>query len=68
MSERSIAHGVAAYARAGIRVEAAAGAALAALELVAAPDPVVVIVSGANIDDAAVPAPGRDTRLLRPLT
>jgi threonine dehydratase len=49
--ERAIAHGVAAYARAGLRVEAAAGAALAALELVAAPDPVVVIVSGANIDD-----------------
>jgi threonine dehydratase len=49
--ERTIAHGVAAYARAGIRVEAAAGAALAALELVAAPDPVVVIVSGANIDE-----------------
>ena len=68
VSERAIAHGVAAYARAGIRVEAAAGAALAALELVEAPDPVVVIVSGANIDDAAVPAPGRSTRLLRHLT
>ena len=51
VSERAIAHGVAAYARAGIRVEAAAGAALAAVDLVAPPDPVVVIVSGSNIDD-----------------
>ena len=50
VSEREIARGVGAYARAGIRAEGAAGAGLAALRQVTA-DPVVVIVCGSNIDD-----------------
>ena len=50
VSEREIALGVGAYARAGIRAEGAAGAGLAALRQVTA-DPVVVIVCGSNIDD-----------------
>jgi threonine dehydratase len=49
--ERAIADGVAAYARAGIRAEGAAGAGLAALERIEPGGPVVVIVTGANIDD-----------------
>lgn len=50
VSEREIACGVGAYARAGIRAEGAAGAGLAALGQVAA-EPVVVIMCGSNIDD-----------------
>jgi threonine dehydratase len=50
VSEREIAQAVGAYARAGIRVEGAAGAGLAAVAQVEA-DPVVVITCGANIDD-----------------
>jgi threonine dehydratase len=52
VTEPQIAYGVGDYARAGIRVEGAAGAALAALAQVQADGPVVLIVSGANIDDA----------------
>jgi threonine dehydratase len=50
VSEREIADAVGAYARAGIRVEGAAGAGLAAVDQVEA-DPVVVITCGSNIDD-----------------
>jgi threonine dehydratase len=49
VSEGEIARAVGAYARVGIRAEGAAGAGLAALAQVEA-DPVVVIVTGANID------------------
>jgi threonine dehydratase len=50
VSEREIAGAVGAYSRAGIRAEGAAGAGLAALRQVER-DPVVVIVTGANIDE-----------------
>ncbi|MGH3010471.1 MAG: threonine ammonia-lyase [Gaiellaceae bacterium] len=51
VSEREIAHGVGAYDRAGIRVEGAAGAVLAALPQLADVDgAVVLIVTGRNID------------------
>jgi threonine dehydratase len=52
VSEREIAYAVGAYADAGIRAEGAAGAALAALPQVAdLGDPLVLIVTGRNIDD-----------------
>jgi threonine dehydratase len=52
VSERAIAEGVGSYAAAGIRVEGAAAAALAALPQVADLDgSVVLIVTGRNIDD-----------------
>ncbi len=52
MSERSIARAVAAYANEGIRAEGAAAAALAALpQLVDVADPVVLVVTGRNIDN-----------------
>jgi len=52
VSERAIARGVGRYASAGIRAEGAAGAGLAALDELELPDgPVVVIVTGCNIDD-----------------
>jgi threonine dehydratase len=52
VSERSIAHAVGAFVAAGIRVEASAGAALAALGEVEVPDgPIALIVTGHNIDD-----------------
>jgi threonine dehydratase len=52
VSERAIARGVGAFASAGLRVEGSAAAALAALEVVDFPDgPVVLIVTGNNIDD-----------------
>jgi threonine dehydratase len=52
VSEREIAHAVGAFAAAGIRVEGAAGAALAALPQLADVDgPIVLIVTGRNIDD-----------------
>jgi len=52
VSERAIAEAVGAYAAAGIRVEGSSGAALAALGEVEPPDgPVVLIVTGHNIDD-----------------
>ena len=53
VSEPELAAGVAAFADAGIRVEGAAAAPLAALrKLGALPEPVVLIVTGRNIDDA----------------
>jgi threonine dehydratase len=53
VSERDLARAVGAYARAGIRVEGAAAAALAALPQLADVDgPIVLIVTGRNIDDA----------------
>jgi threonine dehydratase len=52
VSEREIAYAVGAYADAGIRAEGAAGAALAALPQVAdLGDPLVLIVTGRNVDD-----------------
>jgi threonine dehydratase len=52
VSERAIARAVAAYAAFGIRAEGAAGAALAALPLLLdVGDPVVLVVTGRNIDD-----------------
>jgi threonine dehydratase len=52
VSERAIAHGVGAFAAAGLRVEGSAAAALAALDEVDVPDgQVVLIVTGSNIDD-----------------
>jgi threonine dehydratase len=53
VSERAIARGVGAFAAAGLRVEGSAAAALAALDEVDVPEgPVVLIVTGSNIDDA----------------
>jgi threonine dehydratase len=50
--ETDIARAVAAFAAAGIRAEGAAGAALAALpQLEALDGPVVLVVTGRNIDD-----------------
>jgi threonine dehydratase len=52
VSEREIAHAVGAYAEAGIRAEGAAGAALAAVpQLDDLGDPLVLVVTGRNIDD-----------------
>jgi threonine dehydratase len=52
VSEREIAYAVGAYADAEIRAEGAAGAALAALpQLDDLGDPLVLVVTGRNIDD-----------------
>jgi threonine dehydratase len=52
VSERSIARAVAAYSDAGVRAEGAAAAALAALpQLLDVGDPIVLVVTGRNIDD-----------------
>ena len=52
VSERAIARAVGAFADAGIRVEGAAAAGLAALDqLEDVEGPVVVVVTGRNIDD-----------------
>ncbi|HEX3453340.1 MAG TPA: pyridoxal-phosphate dependent enzyme [Gaiellaceae bacterium] len=51
VSEREIATGVAAFHRAGIRAEAAAGAGLAGVDQLDSDGPVVLVVSGRNIDD-----------------
>jgi threonine dehydratase len=52
VSERALAEAVSAYAEAGIRAEGAAAAALAALsQLRDVADPLVLIVTGRNIDD-----------------
>lgn len=51
VSEREIAGAVAAFDAAGIRAEGAAAAALAALEQVEDDGPVVLILTGRNIDD-----------------
>jgi threonine dehydratase len=53
VSERQMAASIGAYAKASLRVEAAAAAGLAALpELADVEEPIVLIVTGANIDDA----------------
>ncbi len=53
VSERQIAAAVGDYAKAGLRVEGAAGAALAALpQLSDVEGPIVLLVTGRNIDDA----------------
>ena len=52
VSERAIAEALGSYARAGLRVEGSAGAPLAALAQLDVDGPVVLIVSGSNIDDA----------------
>jgi threonine dehydratase len=53
VSEREIALAVAAFADAGIRVEGAAAAGLAALpQLPELSGPIVLVVTGGNIDDA----------------
>jgi threonine dehydratase len=50
--ERAIARAVGAFAAAGLRVEASAAAALAALDEIEPPDgPIVLVVTGRNIDD-----------------
>lgn len=51
VSEREIARAVAAFAGAGIRVEGAAAAGLAALRKLDVEGPVVLVVTGRNIDD-----------------
>jgi threonine dehydratase len=52
VSERDIARAVAAFAGAGIRAEPAAGAALAALEQLGDVEgPIVLVVTGGNIDE-----------------
>ena len=51
VSERAIAEAVAAYWAAGIRAEPAAAAALAALPELVVDGPVVLIVTGRNVDD-----------------
>jgi threonine dehydratase len=52
VSERALAEGVGAFARAGLRVEGSAVAGFAALDqLEERADPVVLIVTGHNIDD-----------------
>jgi threonine dehydratase len=52
VSERSIAGALGAFAACGIRVEGSAAAALAGLEAVEpAEGPVVLVVTGHNIDD-----------------
>ena len=52
VSERELAEAVGAFAAAGIRVEGAAAAALAALRQLDDVDGAVVLVTGRNIDDA----------------
>jgi threonine dehydratase len=53
VSERQIATSIGAYAKASLRVEGAGAAGLAALpELADVEGPIVLIVTGANIDDA----------------
>jgi threonine dehydratase len=52
VSEVELARAVAAYARAGLRVEPSGAATLAALPQLDVAGPVVLIVSGCNVDDA----------------
>lgn len=52
VSERELAEATAAYFRAGIRAEGAAAAALAALARLDVEGPVVLVLTGRNIDDA----------------
>jgi threonine dehydratase len=63
VSERALAEAVGAFAAAGIRVEGSAAAALAALEVLEPVEgPIVLVVTGSNIDDElhrrAVEQPG----------
>ena len=51
VSEREIAAAVVAFDDAGTRAEAAAAAALAALPAIDADGPIVLVVTGRNIDD-----------------
>lgn len=52
VSEREMAHAIGTYARAGVRAEGAAASALAALsQLSDIAGPVVVVVTGRNVDD-----------------
>jgi threonine dehydratase len=51
VSERALASAIAAYASVGVRVEAAGAASLAALDQVEPEGPVVLVVTGRNIDD-----------------
>jgi threonine synthase len=51
VSEREIANAVARFAEAEIRVEPAAAAPLAALRQIDADGPIVLIVTGRNVDD-----------------
>jgi threonine dehydratase len=51
VSETAIAAAVGAYSRAGLRVEGSAGAPLAALDHLKVEGPVVLMVTGSNIDD-----------------
>jgi threonine synthase len=52
VSERELARAVGAFAAAGIRIEGAAAAPLAALaQLDDADEPIVLVVTGRNIDD-----------------
>ena len=51
VSEREIAKAIGALSRGGIRAEGAAAAAVAALPRVEAEGPVVVIITGGNIDE-----------------
>ncbi len=51
VTEREIAAAVVAFDNGGIRAEAAAAAALAALARIEADGPVVLVVTGRNIDD-----------------
>jgi threonine dehydratase len=52
VSERELARAIGRFARVGIRVEASAAAALAAVDRLDAPaEPVVLVVTGGNIDD-----------------
>jgi threonine dehydratase len=51
VTEAELAAAVAAYARAGIRVEPSGAATLAALPRIDAEGPIVLIVSGRNVDD-----------------
>jgi threonine dehydratase len=51
VSEREIAAALGDYTRAGLRVEGSAGAPLAALDPVSVKGPIVLIVTGSNIDD-----------------
>jgi len=66
VEERDIARAVAAFADAGIRAEGAAAAALAALPLLPGLDgPIVLVVTGRNIDDDLLERARRDPESFR---
>ena len=60
VSERALAEAVAACADSGLRVEAAAAAAIAAVAQVDADGPIVAIVTGRNIDEGLLERARRD--------